>query len=218
MTTRKERARKLGIPEDQLPYDRRGTHGNTPKGEKCHRWNKGKIISSHGYTKVRVDKNDQLSDPNGYAYEHHIVWREAGNEHPKKGQVIHHKNDDKQDNHIENLKLITRRHHALEHGQAIFTDAQIISIRERYSNGEQMKTIAIEFGVPHQRISKIINRKVYADVGLTDGTSSHVEWKKKSGNILDGETYSDLPEEAFDQDIKNSIEDGSFSAAFPGIK
>lgn len=51
---------------------------NRPKGPDHPRWQDGKIISSHGYVKVRVGSEHPLADPNGYAYEHLLVWVSAG--------------------------------------------------------------------------------------------------------------------------------------------
>ena len=46
------------------------------------RWSREKMLSSHGYVKVRVGKDHPLADPNGYAYEHLLVWVAAGNPRP----------------------------------------------------------------------------------------------------------------------------------------
>lgn len=178
MATRARRAKILGIPEDQLP-DGRGRHRNGPKGKDHYRWNNDKIISSTGYIKVIVGKDDELSDPNGYAYEHHIIWRCAGNKHPKKGQIIHHKNGNKQDNRIENLELLSQKEHAAKHGAKVFTDQQIMDIRNRFAKGEKMKTIGSDFGVSFQRISKIVKGEVYADVG---GPISSTDNRKRGKN------------------------------------
>src|SRR5690242_12453175 len=110
MPTRERRAKSLGVAVADLP-DGRGRHGNHVHGEHSHRWNGGKIISSEGYVKVRVGRDHPLADPNGYAYEHLIVWLSAGNSAPKDHELIHHKNENKQDNRIGNLEIKTRSSH-----------------------------------------------------------------------------------------------------------
>lgn len=74
-------------------------------------WNPGKMISSQGYVRIRVGKQHPLSDGNGYTYEHLVVWCAAGNPRPVAGMILHHKNDEKTDNRIENLELLTRKEH-----------------------------------------------------------------------------------------------------------
>lgn len=96
----------------------RGKHGNHRRGADHPRWNGKRIISSHGYVKVRVGRGHPLADPNGYAYEHLIVWVAAGNELPSSSEIIHHCNDDKTDNRLENLQLLTRAEHNRLHNQA----------------------------------------------------------------------------------------------------
>jgi hypothetical protein len=59
-----------------------------------------------------------LADPNGWAYEHIVVWVSAGNARPLKGEVLHHVNEDKTDNRIENLRLMTRSEHNRLHNAA----------------------------------------------------------------------------------------------------
>jgi hypothetical protein len=93
----------------------KGVHTNQPKGKNHYRWNNSQIVSEHGYIKIRVGKSHPLADPNGYAYEHLLVWCAAGNLRPTQNELIHHCNGDKLDNRIENLELITRSDHNRYH-------------------------------------------------------------------------------------------------------
>lgn len=114
MPTRDRRAKQLGVPVDELP-DGRGRHGAHSRGRRHHRWNAKRILSSHGYVKVRVGRDHPLADGNGYAYEHLMVWVSAGRARPGDNQVIHHQNEDKTDNRLANLHLLTRAEHAEHH-------------------------------------------------------------------------------------------------------
>lgn len=93
----------------------RGKHGNHARGSNQGRWNNGRIIASNGYVKVRVGLGHPLADPNGYAYEHLVVWISAGNQRPKSNELIHHLNEDKTDNRLQNLSLVGRSEHARLH-------------------------------------------------------------------------------------------------------
>ncbi len=86
----------------------RGHHGQQPKADRQHRWNNDRMVASNGYVKIRVGRGHPLADPNGYAYEHTVVWVSAGNPKPGRGEILKHKNDVKVDSRIENLELITR--------------------------------------------------------------------------------------------------------------
>ena len=95
--------------------DMRGRQGNHLRSSDHPRWNSDRIMSSHGYVKVRVGQDHPLADPNGYAYEHLLVWVAAGNPPPGPGQTIHHRNEDKTDNRLSNFELLARAEHALHH-------------------------------------------------------------------------------------------------------
>lgn len=129
MPSREQRSRKLGIPIDQLP-DGRGKNpnswNNTKKGSAHHRWNSDRMLNDDGYVKVRVGVDHPLADPNGYAYEHLVVWCAAGNQRPGPSELLHHKNEDKADNRYSNLELTTRPDHNARH----------IAERGRRANGQ----------------------------------------------------------------------------------
>jgi hypothetical protein len=72
------------------------------------------MLSSHGYVKVRVALDHPLADPNGYAYEHDLVLFNAG-VRLAPNEIAHHRNGNKQDNRVDNLKVETRPEHAEEH-------------------------------------------------------------------------------------------------------
>lgn len=93
----------------------RGKHNNHPKASQQHRWKPGSRVGSNGYVKVRVGKGHPLADPNGWAYEHLVVWCAAGSPRPKRDEILHHRNGDKTDNRIANLELMKRRAHNAHH-------------------------------------------------------------------------------------------------------
>ena len=110
---RLRKAQELGCSIDEVP-DMRGKNPR-PKGSRHYRWNSGRIINKEGYIKVRVGQSHPLADPNGYAYEHLVVWCSAGRTRPRKNQILHHHNEDRQDNRIENLEIMERGKHNAEH-------------------------------------------------------------------------------------------------------
>ena len=111
---RMKQAKALGVGVNDIP-DPRGKHGNHAKGNRNGRWNKGRIISSHGYVKIRVGRDHPLADPNGYAYEHLLVWVSAGKALPGPGELLHHEDEDGQNNRLGNLKKITKPGHGKLH-------------------------------------------------------------------------------------------------------
>lgn len=92
----------------------RGRHGRHLRGSDHPRWNYGRMVSEHGYVKVRVGHGHPLADPNGYAYEHALVWTAAHGPVPS-GHVLHHANGDKTDNRLSNLDLLIRKEHNRHH-------------------------------------------------------------------------------------------------------
>lgn len=87
------------------------SHQKRSSGASHYRWNDGRMLSSQGYVKVRVGRGHPLADANGYAYEHLLVWVAAGNPKPPSGWLLHHENENKADNRLTNLALITKAEH-----------------------------------------------------------------------------------------------------------
>ena len=112
---RRHRARLHAQKYGPNAPDQRGIHTNHAKGAAHPRWNDDRKLATTGYIKVRVGRGHPLADPNGYAYEHLVVWCAAGNLRPGSGEVIHHRNENKTDNRIENLELVTHSEHMRYH-------------------------------------------------------------------------------------------------------
>lgn len=202
MPTREQRARKLGVPVGQLP-DGRGKNPNswknTSRGKDHYKWNGGRMLSKHGYVKVRVGVDNPLSDINGYAYEHLLVWCAAGRIKPLANQILHHKNEDKTDNQLSNLELLTRREHAAEHHRML-SDSQVREIRIRYDAGEDATALAEEFNIPFQRAYKFIRgeARIGAAGPIQSGTlrknaNRNRIGKKAAGRLLDGVEHNGYP-------------------------
>ena len=166
----------------------RGEHGNHAKASRQHRWKPGGSVGSTGHVKVRVGKGHPLADPNGYAYEHLVVWVAAGRPRPQRGEIIHHVNEDKTDNRIENLRLMTRAEHSQMHSDAM-PDAWVETIRECYADGNwTMKKLAEHFECSIQRVSKIVR----GEVRLAAGGPISVR-KRAAGRLLDGVQHDGVP-------------------------
>lgn len=73
--------------------------------EKNNNWKGGRRVTSHGYIEVRVDKEHPLRNANGYAYEHRIVAMGILGRPPRKGEIIHHIDGNKQNNNPSNIVI-----------------------------------------------------------------------------------------------------------------
>lgn len=104
-----------------------GRHGNHARGSNNGRWNKGTLLSSHGYVIVRVSKDHHrgFGSPkctHAYAYEHDIVMESAIGRRLEPNEVVHHINEIKTDNRVKNLKIKTASQHITDHNASRVRD------------------------------------------------------------------------------------------------
>jgi len=169
----------------------KGVYENHVKGDRHYRFNQGELLSSHGYVKRRLGIGNPLSDRNGYAYEHLVVWVNSGRPRPGRGFAIHHVNGNKKDNRIENLALVSVHEHALKH-HSMITDEDVRSIRSAYASGESnMPELASKYGIPVQRIHRFVTGGVRLKAG--GPISKKNRGKKRAGNLLDGVRHEMRP-------------------------
>jgi len=73
-------------------------------------------VANHGYFYVRVSGHPNVTST-GYVYEHRFVMELHLGRFLHNGEVIHHKNKNRQDNRLQNLELTTKSEHAQHHGK-----------------------------------------------------------------------------------------------------
>lgn len=79
------------------------------KADKCSAWKGGIRPDSKGYIKEYTP--DHPFAVKNYVKQHRLVYEKAFNMIIMPCQVVHHINEDKMDNSIENLKLMSRSQH-----------------------------------------------------------------------------------------------------------
>jgi hypothetical protein len=91
------------------------------RGEAHPNWTGGTWIGDFGTVYVRVPDGERgrhpTMRPDGYIRRYHYMWNTAHPSDPvRRGEVIHHRNEDHQDDRIENLEKTRQSHHARGHG------------------------------------------------------------------------------------------------------
>lgn len=81
--------------------DSKDGRGN-PGVAKTHRDSTGRYITTNGYVKVR---RDDILGPNKWVLEHRFVMEQSLGRELVKGENIHHKDGNKQNNDLDNLEL-----------------------------------------------------------------------------------------------------------------
>src|SRR6187431_2386826 len=109
-------------------YDRAGNirkfipgHNFIPKYGPDHPKYKGGSIGSKSYVIV-FDRNHPLADKKHRIQQHRIVMEKYIGRYLRKDEVVHHINENKKDNRIENLQLMTRSEHQRFHTKKDMSD------------------------------------------------------------------------------------------------
>ena len=108
------------------------------RGEDCHSWKGGRLVTAKGYIYILLQPDDLFYSMayRGYVYEHRLVVAKALGRCLLSWEIVHHKHDkypagsieDKQDNRYpENLQLVTDE----RHNQITILENKIKHLEER---------------------------------------------------------------------------------------
>ena len=84
------------------------------KGDKNPRWRGGKRVTAEGYSSIKPTADDLKfvnAQKDGYVIEHRLVMARHIGRKLKANEIVHHVNENKNDNRIENLLLMTQAQH-----------------------------------------------------------------------------------------------------------
>jgi HNH endonuclease len=77
-------------------------------------WKGGRSITSHGYVLIKMPEHPRAFS-NGYVYEHWVIAEEKMGRALLPGEEVHHDDENKQNNHPDNLVIEPSRAHHLVH-------------------------------------------------------------------------------------------------------
>ena len=96
------------------PIPKEYLHKWNRKGEKSNGWKGGRSMDSYGYWRI-YSPNHPFRDSYGYVFEHRLVMEKHIGRYLSRDELVHHINEIKTDNRIENLQLMTRIEHSKYH-------------------------------------------------------------------------------------------------------
>lgn len=116
------------------------------KGKNNRGWKGGKY-KNHGYIYVLCPKHPYCT-LRGYVREHHLIMEKKIGRFLKKEEIVHHINEIRDDNRIENLKLFKKGEHiSLHHkGKVVSDKTKIKQSKTRKSLFKKNKFIKPEKG------------------------------------------------------------------------
>lgn len=91
----------------QVPYNKGKKH---LAGKKHWNWKGGKKINSQGYILIWSPEHP-YKDKQGYVREHRLIVEKSIGRYLAADEVVHHKNEIKNDNRLENLQLLKKIEH-----------------------------------------------------------------------------------------------------------
>ena len=106
-------ARRSKVLASTLEREWHKDHGSN--GENNHNFTGGKYVDDKGY--VRVLRPRHPNNIAGYVYEHRLLMEEFLGRQLKSWETVHHINEIKEDNRVENIYLCTSGEHTIIHSE-----------------------------------------------------------------------------------------------------
>lgn len=97
---------------------------------------KGRYKTKAGYVYLSMPDHP-MADKRGYVREHVFVMCQSIGRPLKNGEVVHHKNEIKDDNRIENLELLTTAEHTKHHHKGLVKPNSIKNLRKMTSEWQR---------------------------------------------------------------------------------
>ena len=86
------------------------------KGEKSNNWKGGKYKTPEGYILIYSPNHPfKNGTGGGYVLEHRLIMEQKIGRYLRKDEIVHHKNETKDDNRIENLMILNTSQHSIHH-------------------------------------------------------------------------------------------------------
>jgi hypothetical protein len=92
----------------------RFVHGHHIRLNGHHNWKGGRKITWSGYIRV-LKPEHPYCDSQGYVLEHRLVMEKYLGRYLTKEENIHHINENRKDNRIENLQIVSNKEHRILH-------------------------------------------------------------------------------------------------------
>ncbi len=157
-SSQKDIVKKLGLKQPTVSYIVKKYFPNYKKniaGEKNPKWKGG--VMYDGERKLILSPEHPNPDfLKKYCYEYRLIMEKHLGRYLKPGEIVHHINNNKTDNRISNLQVMSQSEHCKIHSKLY---KYIISIVNEYNKGVNINKIAVKYDVSSRAIRDLLKRE-----------------------------------------------------------